>query len=61
MPEIGETCEFTAEPSCVHLHTNNDNDTVTICGINLGQENAAILSWLANGESTLKVEIKVDS
>lgn len=60
MPEIDEDFEITSEPNLIHLQTNAENDTISIAGVNLTQDQVATLAYLINGEDTLKIEISVN-
>jgi hypothetical protein len=57
MPEIDDKFEITVDAGGVNLQTNVNGDVITIRG-HLTQEQAAILSWLINGASSLKIKIK---
>jgi hypothetical protein len=61
MPTIGNACEFVDSSSKMYLQTNLNGDTLTIAGVHLSQENAAILAWLLNSDQDLQVKIKVNS
>jgi len=59
MPEIPESCEFTAGADQVRLTTQTNGDVILIKGIHLGEEAAAALAYLINKTSNhLKIEIK---
>lgn len=56
MPEIGETCVFSVDADKVILQKNQNGYVLTMQELNLSQENAAILSWLANS-GTMNVSL----
>lgn len=57
--EIPETCEFDLEgEDRIIVKTKTNGDVITILP-HLTKEQAATLSWLANLNETLTVEIKV--
>ena len=59
MPEIPETCEFTAGADAVRLTTKTNGDVIHIKNVHLGEDAAAALAYLINKtDNHLKIEIK---
>jgi hypothetical protein len=57
--EITEICAFITRADSVKLETKTGEDTITVIGINLNQNDAASLAWLIKNDATTNLRFRI--